>query len=217
MVKFFVRTTEERALDESFSQIKYELLIDKEHKPIDSFIKQLKMIDDYDAVLLEDDVILCKEFKRAIEKVIEEHKDEVINFYTKPSAFFSSHYSQYFVYNQCTYYPKGSAKKIAVQMEKEWNKEKSITDYDVLENKAIHSLNMYLFNYRPCLVQHKDGYSLIGGRFCCIADRITPYFKDYLDKYGIDYNRPGDVLANLDKLNQEKEKFIKQIKEDAKK
>ena len=70
MIKFFVRTTEERALDESFSQIKYELLVDKEHKPIDSFIKQLKMIDDYDAVLLEDDVILCKEFKRAIEKVI---------------------------------------------------------------------------------------------------------------------------------------------------
>ncbi|MBS7256862.1 MAG: hypothetical protein KIG63_00255 [Methanobrevibacter sp.] len=217
MVKFFVRTTGERALDESFSQIKYELLIDKEHKPIDSFIKQLKMIDDYDAVLLEDDVILCKNFQKEIENVIEEHKDEVINFYTKPSAFFSSHFCQQFIYNQCTYYPKGSAKKIAIQMEKEWDAAKSIKDYDVLENEAIHSLNMYIFNYRPCLVQHKDGYSLIGGRFCCIADRITPYFKDYLDRYGIDYNNPGDVLANLDKLNQEKEELIKQIKEDAKK
>ena len=217
MVKFFVRTTGERVLDESFSQIKYELLIDKEHKPIDSFIKQLKVIDDYDAVLLEDDVILCKGFKMEIEKVVEEHKNEVINFYTRPSAFFSSHFCQHFVYNQCTYYPKGSARKIAVQIEKEWNADKSIKDYDVLENKAIHSLGMYIFNYRPCLVQHKDGYSLIGGRFCCIADRITPYFKDYLDRYSIDYNRPGDVLANLDKLNQEKEELIKQIKEDAKK
>ena len=57
----------------------------------------------------------------------------------------------------------------------------------------------------------------MGGRFCCIPDRIMPYFKDYLDKYGVDYNKPGDVLANLDKLNQEKEELIKQIKEDAKK
>ena len=142
MVKFFVRTTGERAIDQSFSQIEYELLIDKEHKPIDSFIKQLKIIDDYDAVLLEDDVILCKNFQEEVEKVIEEHRDEVINFYTRPSAFFSSHFCQYFVYNQCTYYPKGSAKKIAIQMEKEWSAEKSITDYDVLENKAIHSLNI---------------------------------------------------------------------------
>ena len=217
MVKFFVRTTGERTLDESFSQIEYELLIDKEHKPIDSFIKQLKIIDDYDAVLLEDDVILCNGFKEEVEKVIEEHKDEVINFYTKPSAFFSSHFCQHFVYNQCTYYPRGSAKKIAIQMEKEWNADKSIKDYDVLENKAIHSLNIYLFNYRPCLVQHKDGYSLIGSRFCCIPDRITPYFKDYLNKYGIDYNNPGDVLADLDKLNQEKDELINKIKEDAKK
>ena len=52
---------------------------------------------------------------------------------------------------------------------------------------------------------------------CCISDRITPYFKDYLDKYGIDYNNPRDVLANLDKLNQEKDELIKQINEDAKK
>ena len=44
---------------------------------------------------------------------------------------------------------------------------------------------------------------------CCISDRIAPYFKDYLDKYGIDYNNPRDVLANLDKLNQEKEELIK--------
>ena len=161
MIKFFVRTTGERILDESFSQIEYELLIDKEHKPIDSFISQLKQISNYDAVLLEDDVILCKNFKEEIEKVINEHKNDIINFYTRPSSFFSSHYSQYFVYNQCTYYPKGISQKLAIQMEKELNLAKSIRDYDVLENRAIHSLKMYLFNYRPCLVQHRDAHSLI--------------------------------------------------------
>ena len=41
-MKYYVRTTEERKLDNSYSQIEYELLIDKDHKPIDSFIKQLE-------------------------------------------------------------------------------------------------------------------------------------------------------------------------------
>ncbi len=214
MIKYFVRTTGERALDESFSQIEYELLIDKEHKPIDSFINQLKQINDYDSIFLEDDVILCKNFKEEIEKVVKEHKNEIINFYTKPTVFFSSHYSQHFVYNQCTYYPKGSSKKIAIQMENEWDLAKSITDYDVLENRAIHSLKMYLFSYRPCLVQHKDIHSLINKNLYCIPDRITPYFKDYLDKYNIDYNNPSEVFANLEKLNYEKEEFINQIRKE---
>ena len=32
---------------------------------------------------------------------------------------------------------------------------------------------------------------------CCISDRIAPYFKDYLDKYGIDYNL-GDFVTLRD-------------------
>ena len=55
MLKFYVRTTLERQLDSSYSQIEYELLVDTEHKPIESFIDQLEQISEYDSVLLEDD------------------------------------------------------------------------------------------------------------------------------------------------------------------
>ena len=161
--------------------------------------------------------MILKNFKEEIEKVIKEHENDIINFYTRPSSFFSSNYSQYFVYNQCTYYPKGISKKLAIQMEKELNLAKSIRDYDVLENRAIHSLKMYLFNYRPCLVQHRDAHSLINKGLFCIPDRITAYFKDYLDKYNIDYNNPSEVFANLDKLNYEKEEFINQIRKETQK
>ena len=34
MIKYFVRTTGERQVDSSYSQIEYELLIDTEHKPV---------------------------------------------------------------------------------------------------------------------------------------------------------------------------------------
>ena len=62
-MKYYVRTTLDRKLDKTYSQIDYEFLVDKEHKPIDSFIKQLEIISEYDAVLLEDDLILCNNFK----------------------------------------------------------------------------------------------------------------------------------------------------------
>ena len=73
MLKFYVRTTLERQLDSSYSQIEYELLVDTEHKPIESFIEQLEQISEYDSVLLEDDLILCKDFKNRIEEVINKH------------------------------------------------------------------------------------------------------------------------------------------------
>ena len=62
MIKYFVRTTGERQLDESYNQIEYELLIDKEYKPVKSLIEQLEIMNNYDSVLLEDDLILCKNF-----------------------------------------------------------------------------------------------------------------------------------------------------------
>lgn len=200
----------ERALDESFSQIPYELLIDKERKPVESFIRQLEFLDDYDVVLLEDDVILCDNFKEEIEKVIEEHKEYVINFFTRPNDYFTSNYNQILIYNQCTYYPKGTTKKIAEKM-KEVMPELKGSGYDVIENRAINRLGMVVYNYRPCLVQHKDGYSLINRRVGR-NDRITPYFKNYLDEFNIDYNNPKEVMANKDKLVAKKQELIKQIR-----
>ena len=73
-LKIFIRTTGERKLDKSIVRElngNYTLLVDKEHKPIESFINQLRIISDYDAILLEDDVILCKDFLKEATKVIE--------------------------------------------------------------------------------------------------------------------------------------------------
>lgn len=210
MIKYFVRTTNERTLDESFSQIEYELLIDKEHRPVESFIKQLEQISDYDAVLLEDDVVLCENFKEEIEKIINQNKDYIINFFTKPNEYFTSHYSQFFVYNQCTYYPKGVGKILANQMRKDMLSMRGC-GYDVIEMRSINKLKLVVYNYRPCLVQHKDVKSLIS-KSNSAGIRITPYFKDYLDKYNIDYNDPKLVFSNIDKLKEEKENFVNKIK-----
>ena len=188
MIKYFIRTTLERRLDDSVGRElgdDYTLLIDTEHKPIESFIEQLSIISEYDSVLLEDDVILCKNFKQRIEDVISKYKDKLINFFTFPIDYFTSHITFYeFRYNQCTYYPKGISKLIANEM-KNLICRKYNFEYDVLEGFAIKNLKLVYLVYRPCLVQHNDIKSLIQNNFN--IKRITPYFIDYLEELNISY------------------------------
>lgn len=184
MLKYFVRTTGERTLDNSFSQIDYELLIDKEHKPVKSFIEQLEIISDYDSIFLEDDIKLCKDFKKRIEQVIKQYPDRLINFFTAPKHYFKTKEAQTFYFNQCTYYPKGLAKKLAAEMRKIEEESPGKYQYDVLESRALYNLNLKHIQYRPCLVQHLDFKSLIGNRD---NYRITPYFIDYLEELNITY------------------------------
>ena len=81
-MKYYVRTTSERTLDESFSQIEYTLLVDVEHKNGVTFAKWFKeYFCKEDCVILEDDIVLCKDFKSRIEEVISKHPNDVINFF----------------------------------------------------------------------------------------------------------------------------------------
>lgn len=200
MIKYYIRTTGERPLNESYNQIEYELLIDKEHKPVESFIKQLEIISDCDAVLLEDDVFLCKDFKNRIESIIKKYPNKVINFFTKPWEYFKTGIHDEFSWNQCTYYPKGLGKKIAKEMNEVYsvmlkNKDKlekryvtstGYIQYGLLESKGLERLGLTHIRYRPCLVQHLDFNSLIGNDNG--SDRTTLYFIDWLESLNIDYN-----------------------------
>lgn len=204
MIKYFVRTTGERKLDNSYSQIEYECLLDTEHKPVKSFIEQLKIINNFDSVLLEDDLILCKDFKNRIEKVIEKYPNKIINFFTMPNCYCQTHISRGFSYNQCTYYPKGISKTIALEMENILMKH-NCPQYDILENVALRNLKITNLVYRPCLVQHLDNGSVMNNNvsFC----RRSPYFIDYLEELGISYEK-ARTAENKEKLfNLMKEKF----------
>lgn len=182
-MKYYVRTTGDRQFN---YDINYEVLVDTERKPIKSFIDQLKQISSDDAVLLEDDLILCKNFKERIEKVITQYPNCVINFYESPHEFYLTEERQgaEYRFNQCTYYPKGLAKTIADKMEEVWIKHPREIQYDFLQSYAMHELNMSYISYRPCLVQHLNGISLIGNN----GANNTLFFIDYLDELNIDYN-----------------------------
>ena len=181
MIKYFVRTTNDRLFE---YDLEYEKLIDIEHEPVKSFIEQLKYISQWDSILLEDDLILCKDFKNKIEGAIKQHHNKIINFFTRPKEWFTTHESNWFVYNQCTYYPRGIALTIANEMEK-LRKNMLNLQYDVLENNALINLGISHVQYRPCLVQHIDSNSIVGN--AATGYRRTPYFIDYLEELNIDY------------------------------
>ena len=138
-------------------------------------------INEYDSVLLEDDLILCKNFKEEIEKVISQFPNKIINFFTKPELYFTTHYTDRFDYNQCTYYPKGMAKIIADEMTKMYKPDLH-RSWAALTNRILQNLRINHVIYRPCLVQHKDNFSILQGGVN--LRRNTLWFKDYLDEVG---------------------------------
>ena len=204
-MKYIVRTTLERNLHQSFNQLKYELLIDKEHKIKEIFIEQLKTIND-DVVLMEDDIILCRNFKERIEEVINEHKDEdIINFFSLPMIFYLSKY-KLFSYNQCTYYSKSFLEKVI-----EFYNDKNICNYTP-ENYIQNFLKTNeVFTYRPCLVQHIDTNTLLN-HTKRLTQRRTPYFIDYLEDLNISYE-DARTKENTQKLKDYMNKQFENIEE----
>lgn len=207
MIKYFVRTTGERTLDESFSQIEYELLIDTEHKCGTAFLKQLEIINDYDAVLMEDDIILCKDFKNRIEEVISKYPNDIINFFTVPTIYFQTYKTQNFSYNQCTYFPKGIAKKLLSVYNPRFHKESA----EFLLNNMLCVTKIKHIKYRPCLVQHIDEGSLMNHNYGWY--RRSPFFIDYLDELGVTYEdaKKLEIKAKLTTLMRSKFKKIENL------
>lgn len=204
MIKYFVRTTTERKIHDSYNQIPYELLIDYEHNSGKAFLEQLEIINEYDAVLLEDDCILCENFKEEIEKVIKQYPNKIINFFTRPRDYFYTKECPHFSYNQCTYYPKGVAKQILNVIKEnhlECNSQERMTQ------KALLILNWSHITYRPCLVQHIDNNTLMWEKV--YIPRRTPYFVDYLKELGITYEDAQKEENKSKLLLLMKEKFKK--------
>lgn len=206
MIHYFVRTTNSRKVD--YKPLHYSKLIDFAHKPVQSFIRQLRFISKYDAVLLEDDLILCKDFQAEIEKVISQYPNSIINFYTQPRHYFTTKTETVFKYNQCTYYPKGIGEIIANKMEEllpQFGPKQRL--WSQVENLALKQLNITHICYRPCLVQHPDKESILKSHDPNRIDYSTIWFKDYLDELAIDYS-VANTEENISKLRDYRYKHI---------
>lgn len=185
------------------------MLIDKEHKLREIFINQLESISNTDVVLMEDDIILCRDFKNKIENIIEKHPDEIINFYTKPFDYYVDEY-KYCVFNQCTYFPKRVLKGIV----EFYNNHKHYINLKLTPEDyvRIYINNRKVYSPRPCLVQHIDNKSILD-KHPVPVPRRTPYFIDYLEDLGISYEEAG-TEENTERLKDYMNKQFENIEEE---
>ena len=201
-MKYYVRTTGERDLS-AYKELDYTPLYDYEHKPVKSFIEQMRIISKTNSLFMEDDIILCKDFEKKVAEVIKQYPNKIINFFFQPLAYlFSGEVEgKKFLYNQCVYYPRGIAKKIADEMERLVEEGIKWTQYDEIQAVAMNNLGLNFINYRPCLVQHIGKQSLLGNKW--LADAKTIYFID--DLGDMDYDNAKLMLEygykQYDKLN----------------
>jgi len=208
-VHYFVRTTGERFFD--YSPLKTICLYDYKHEPVNSFIEQLEKISKYNSVLMEDDLILCKNFKEEIEKAIARFPNSIIQFFTDPDVYESTYLRSFpFEWNQCTYYPKGIGKVIATAMRQILNRfPKDQKLYSQVESTALYLLAIPHIVYRPCLVQHNDLKSILQDPD---HRRDTIWFKDYLDEAGVRYEQ-AYTRETVKKLTEIRNKHVEEILE----
>ena len=182
--KYYVRTTGDRILSPSFSQIEYTLLYDYEHSIGDNFINQLEQISNDDAILMEDDIILCRDFANKIETAIQSHSNAIINFFY-PLYKKETTKMYMFSFNQCTYYPKELLQKI-VQCVKENRKKLICFTPEKIIRYAVSKLKLPVYLYYPCLVQHIDNFSLLQHKKVKTSRRAW-FFIDYLEDLSISH------------------------------
>ena len=180
-IKYFVRTTGERQFD--YSPLEYKVILDAKLKGTLSYIDALRLANSYNSVILEDDLVLCKNFQEEIEKVINQYPTTIINFFTLPHTYYTTHFSESFSYNQCTYFPKGMTSEIANNMMKTISGRRN-QSYGAVLGFTLREMGICHLIYRPNLVQHIDGKSVFQ-RTDRFYMRNTIYFKDYLDELGI--------------------------------
>ena len=169
-LSFIVRTTEKDGFD--LAEMKKEIpnlivLVDKKHDAMQNFLNAMTLSDG-PCVHLEDDVILCDDFYRKIRKVIEDHPNDVIQFFSmrKDDITIGTRYihGSKFMMNQCFYLPAGLGPKIAEFWRNSPRQKEAGAPYDLLMADYFKEHKMRYLNWCPNLVDHLECKSRIDSR-----------------------------------------------------
>ncbi|MDD3051954.1 MAG: hypothetical protein PHR06_12540 [Candidatus Cloacimonetes bacterium] len=134
----------------------------------ESFLEALRVAGNDAVVLMEEDIWLTKNFKEKAEIVIEEHPEEIIQFFSMRQADIDvgSRYEpgRTFMMNQCTYLPAGYSKELLDYFPLWDNKVNHVSANDIFIADFLKERKEKYFLYVPSLVDHREGKSLINPR-----------------------------------------------------
>lgn len=139
-------------------------------------------IDSTGAVVLEDDVLLCKNFKERLELIVlEKGFDKVINFFEKPKVKLETAYigGSNFLWMQCVYFPPGLPGRFEKYYD-EFRKRRPTkwrgNSVDMFVSYVLVKEKIKYWRIRPTLVQHLPFDTAIGR--ARPKNRQTRYFID---------------------------------------
>lgn len=170
---------------------KLQVIFANRQNVFDKHIELFEIEDEYDGiVILEDDVLLCNDFKNKCEAVIEKHIDEVVSMFESALSKSELH-SEYrrggrFAWNQCNYYPKSVCKLLSDEGMMPKFKNYFYTKLNEPWNYPIDRYIAFVLGYHglsywmevPFLVQHMSIKSNFKGR---PINRQSKYFIDDME------------------------------------
>ena len=169
-LQFIVRTTATGGHDltEMMKEIpELIVLVDHDHDAMANFLKAITYAD-CPIVHLEDDVELCNDFHAKITKIISDHKDDVIQFFSmrQDDLTIGTRYisGSRFMMNQCFYLPAGMGKEIAEFWKTSERQKEAGAPYDLLMADYFKSKKIKYLNWCPNLVDHLECKSRIDSR-----------------------------------------------------
>lgn len=149
-----------------------------------TFFQVCRAINDSGGVVLEDDVQLCRNFKKRLEAIVKDKgPDQVISFFERPKVKMDTACvgGSNFFWMQCVYLPPGFPNRIVSyydQFKTERPKDWQGMATDRLISYTLVKERKKYWRIRPTLVQHLPFKSVIGNR---PTNRQTPFFIDNME------------------------------------
>lgn len=161
-----------------------EVIVDEKRDGYATLLDACHRLDSTGGVLLEDDVLLCRNFTTRIEEIIQRKQQYVINFFEKPKVPLNTSLvgGSQFLWMQCIYLPPGFPGKMIEHFQTFLVKHPEPDAYDCLVAHALVKERMKYWRIRPCLVQHLPFRSTLKGSRP--PTRQTDFFIDDLEMNG---------------------------------
>lgn len=159
-----------------------QVVWDRERSIQETFCRMLEAAGEEPAIFLQDDVELTEGWRGKVEKVIGEHPDVVIQFFSLRKSDLTEgarwEAGRNYLMNQCWYVPAGYAQSLLEFARQWWKDNPGHTGDDTCVAEWLRARSEKYWHHVPSLVQHREWKSAIDSRRS--SRRLSPTYKESL-------------------------------------
>lgn len=165
-MKIIVRKMPDMVLDKSFNQLNGDYETCFAGNAMETFMKSVKLSENDNCLNMEDDIILCNDFLKKVQAVIDKYPNKVISFFTLKNRPNGENFEKgrTFCMNQCVYMPAWFNKMLLeyypIWLQTEKGKQPGYA-YDYMMGDLLSLIDEDYILYQPSLVQHLEMKSRI--------------------------------------------------------